>query len=287
MATEIVKSDMQAVVDAGAATVGIAGRVTDVGGIPLALHANQAGTHVVVLKEALDLADARAAAPRRREGTATHTEVDSFVAHVNRFKDPHTAIFADVHRVTLTAVLDYHAPDAPRWGEHRSLYACPLSRQWRLWMAASSKVLSQDAFGELIDANMEDLASPDRTGPLDADFPAPAAVLEMARNLVVRTSGNFSRTINPTTGESSLVNKVENESTSTRIPRAFLLRLPVFEAGALYRVEARVRFAMADGRPTFSFTLHQPEEIVRDAFAEVRAKVLAGTSVPMFAGSPE
>ncbi len=165
----------------------------------------------------------------------------------NRFKDADSVVFADVVNTKLTAVLDYHragSDSGARWGEHRSIYDCPLSDQWELWIANDGKAMTQDQFGEFIDANMTDLASPEAT---EKDVAKPADVLLMARNLTVRTKGEFSRIINPTTGEGSLISKLENDTASTTIPRAFLLKLPVFENGTMYRVEARVRFQMQNG----------------------------------------
>lgn len=234
--------------------------------------------------------DARAANPRHRSGTARHQEVDSFIAHINRSKDEGSAIWADIDATTLTAILDYHEPGAdgaPRWGRHRAVYSCPLSQQWKLWMGNNDKAMGQEGFGQFIEDNLRDIVPPDPNNPEDAECPQPAKVLEMARTLVVRTKGEFSRTLNPTTGEGSLVCKTENETSSTKIPKAFLLGIPVFEAGARYRIEARLRFAMRDGRPTFSYSLYQPQVVLRDAFGEVRARVQKETSLPLFVGTPE
>jgi hypothetical protein len=52
-------------------------------------------------------------------------------------------------------------------------------------------------------------------------------------------------------------------------------------------LEARVRFSMREGRPTFAYSLYMPEKVLKDAFNEVRNKVAADTALPVFAGSPE
>ncbi|MDE8453326.1 DUF2303 family protein, partial [Klebsiella pneumoniae] len=74
--------------------------------------------------------------PLRRAGTATMLSLDSLIDHVNRFKDADTVVFADDSRSapSMTAVLDYHRAGAsgdPRFGKHRSLYAFPLSDEWK------------------------------------------------------------------------------------------------------------------------------------------------------------
>lgn len=266
----------------------ITGKISEIAGIPFALVPD--GMSIDSLVSVLESADARAHCPRRRKGTATHHELASFIAHVVRFKDEDSAVFADVKSTKLVAVLDYHratADGSPRWGEHRSVYVCPLSRQWQRWLAQNEKVMSQDAFGDFIDQNLSDLASASCGGPVSTDVAEPAAVLEMARNLVVLTKGEFRREIDRTTGRSTLVCKTDHDSQSTKIPRAFLLGIPVFEGGESYAVEARVRFELRDGRPSFSFSLYQFEEVLRAAFADVRQSVADGAGVPVFAGTPE
>lgn len=277
--------NMQAIIDAARAGVDISKTMTTIDGIPVLVDGDQ----VHILNNVLEIADKRGAAPRRRKGTSNHSELASFIEHIIRFKDADSAVFADTGAVRMTAVLDYHQAGAdkpPRWGEHRSVYVCPLSEQWRLWTANNGVKLAQDAFAQFIEDNMQDLASPTGNGD-DKDFPMPSDVLTMARNLVIQSKGEFSRSINPTTGESSLVCKNENVTGSTKIPRAFLIGIPVFEAGAMYRVEARMRMDMSSGRPSFSYVLYQPEVIKRDAFGEVRQMVKEQTALPVFAGSPE
>lgn len=261
--------------------------------IPVAILKGQNGEQAIVLSEALALADARAEKPRAITGTAVLTDIDSFIAHVNRFKNPDSAVFADRAAVKLQAVYDYHlpsskassvgAPGNARWRKHRATYACPLSRQWKLWIAHNEQPFGQEDFGTFIDDNMVDLAS----GVTGEDFPAPASLLQMARNLVVRSKGTFERKLNPTTGEATLITKDEHEPESTKIYRAFLIGIPVFEGGDPYRVEARLRFSLASGRPQFSYSLFQWERHIEDAFGEICDNVRKGVELPVFFGTTE
>lgn len=278
-------SGIESAVRAGQESAEIERRYSKVEGIPIALVPQS--MRIDVLTKVLDEAEKRAETPRRRKGTAAHEEVDSFIAHVNRFKDAGSVVFAEPSKTRLVAILDYHHAghdSAPRWGEHRSVYSCPLSKQWQAWTSRDGRDMTQDQFGEFIDANMVDLASARAD---EKDFAQPADVLLMARNLTIRTKGEFTRSINPTTGEGTLISKLENDAQSTKIPRSFLLGIPVFEGGEVYRVEARVRFQMRDGKPVFAYSLVQPEAIVRDAFGSVRKRVASETSLPVFAGTPE
>lgn len=281
---------IEAALDAGCAMATIEEAMTHEGSVPLALVPNGMKLDRLfdVVKFNDDRADARGEAPRRQRGTATLTELDSFIAHVNRHKDLESVVFADAANVKLTAVLNYNekGQSRPRWGDLRAVYSCPLSEPWRFWNAAAAKKWKQEDFAQLIEERMDDLASPTGNGA-DKDLPAPNEVLTMARSLEINTSGTFQRHIDPQTGNYTLINKMENTQGTTKIPRAFLLKLQVFEAGDFWPVEARIRFDLNGGVPLFSFFLYQAEEIKRHAFDEVRTKVKQQTELLLLAGSPE
>lgn len=273
-------------------------RLHEHGGVPVAVLPDD--MKVVVLEKLIAVQDERADAPRRLRGLAVHQELGSFIAHVNRFKDADSVIYADTEKVKLTAVLNYHRgtliaidgePEAraaePRWSDHRSVYACPLSDQWNLWLAHHEKWMPQEVFGQFIEDNLTDLGNPTKHS-LDREMPDPTRVLEVARTLVVNAKCSFKREINPSTGEGVLLWAKENEARgSTKVPKAFLLGIPVFEGGELYRIEARLRYDVREGAARFCFSLYQPQTILRDAFAKVREEAQKSTRLVMFAGSPE
>lgn len=165
------------------------------------------------------------------------------------------------------------------WRQHRAVYTCPRSPEWKAWSEQDGRPLAQEAFADFIEARLEDLKAGE-------GYPKPLDVLQMARHLVMHQKGTFKRKIDPTNGNGILINKVENDAGSTVIPRAFQLAIPVFEGGTRYLIEARVRFAIAEGRPVFSYTLHRRKEIERDAFNKVRSKFQAATAVVVLAGTP-
>lgn len=288
--------DIAAAVLAGRESATAENRVTTVEtlGIDIAVAVQRDGS-VHVLKEAIGQAEQLMLEPIRRKGHVTLTEVDSFNAYVNRFKSPErTVVYASSAHRRLTAVFDeFRAGAVPvpdvegdidwqvgraGWRQHRASYTCPLAPEWKTFTGAASKDMSQAAFGDFIEAQMEYLASGD-------GFAAPGDVLLMARSLVINSKGTFSRKLNPTTGESSLVCETDHGAESTKIPRAFLLALRVFEGGEAYAVEARLRFQMLNGTtPSFSFALHRQAEIELQAFTDVRAAVVKATGVPLFAG---
>lgn len=236
-------------------------------------------TRVEVADDIQRVIDERRVTPHRTKGTAQLTELATFVAHVNRFKIGESAVWADVSQFRLTAVYNENRSTGPAWRDHRAEYTCPRSPAWTLWTGLDGKGLTQDQFADHIEANLEHLTH-------EAGYPPPTEILQMARDLTVLSKGTFQRQVNPTTGAGILVCKTETETGSTVIPRAFLLAIPVFDGGTPYRVDARVRFVLANGSPVFSYTLHRRTEIERDAFGDVRSAVAVDTGLPVWAGRP-
>ena len=284
-------SDVEAAVQAGAKGASIPDRSMYITAdseraepIPVTLVPD--GSKLQLLTDAVKESLRMAPAPRRLRGAAQHQELESFIGHLNRFKDGGSVVWADPVVVRLTAVLNYARADEPRWGDHRSVYTCPLSREWRIWTAAADRSISQDDLAEFLEQNEADLVGPGDDDILKG-YPQPSYMLQFARFCRINTKSTYERATNPTTGDSVLIAKVEQEQSSTKIPSAFLVGIPVFEAGALYRLEARLRLQLKDGRPWFSFALPLADAVKRDAFNEVRAKVAAETDLPVYAGAPE
>ena len=178
--------------------------------------------------------------PERRKGTARFDELDSFIAHTNRMKDAHSAIFAvrDKARPTITTVIDYHElrdqGDMARFGEHRSLYAPDTSDEWKAWMAADGQAMDQGAFAEFLQDRIADVIAPpiskeswrasaaatvaegqllpedpdqalrdlaDKIGGVWADA---QRLMELSRGLTVHAAEKVKQAINTNTGETQI-----------------------------------------------------------------------------------
>jgi uncharacterized protein YfdQ (DUF2303 family) len=243
-------------------------------------------TEPQVFTELLAERDRRLPNPRRPSGTSTLTDLASFGRWLKRYREPFSVVWANIEQFTLTAIINEHEPvqdEDPKtvagWRDFRAIYSMPRSPEWVSWTELDGKPMSQDAFADFIEARLDDLTSGD-------DAPLPTDLLTMARNLHVNSKGTFSRVVNPTNGNYSLVAKTETDTGSTQIPRAFLVAIPVFDGGERYQVECRVRFQLVNGQPQFGYTMHRRKEIERDAFNGVCRDVESNCGVPVYLGKP-
>jgi uncharacterized protein YfdQ (DUF2303 family) len=213
----------------------------------------------------------------------TLTDLESFVAYVKGFATHTTTIFAKAneHGGSFTAVLDYHEggkDGQPRRAAHVATYPCPLSVEWRTWLAKNGAAQKQEAFAEFIDANAADVIAPDS-----------AVLLELALNFEMRSNVNFQSDIRRTTGGKTLKFTEEIEAGRSgggemKVPDSLKLRLPVFEGGKAYEIDARLEFRVNGGKLTIAYILRRPHEVVRKAIADLRADVAAATGIAPLSG---
>lgn len=262
------------------------------------------GKQVVDLKQ---YQDKRRTKPERLTGCAKHTTLDSFVAHVNRFKDPKTAIFADDTPASpkLLAVYDYHlGPSDPRFGGHRALYDFPLSEQWRAWRELEARSwVSQAELAVFLEDHLADIFPPDsllastraRADLAGMKLGAPGSIAALAKNLSVNVSAEFSQATTLATGEGQLLFK-ESHTTSVPVPSGFALSIPVFRGGLAEDVMVRLRYRPAGGKVVFSVAMHDVDALFRRAFNDACARVEDATKLgdgpdaaklSLFFGSPE
>ncbi|MFC5184395.1 DUF2303 family protein [Actinomadura harenae] len=233
--------------------------------------------------EVVDLtADRYLDEPKYKRGTVTAADVASFALYYAKHADASSEVYADLDRGTVTAVLDAHLADVPRWEQHMLVLALTPTEAWKRWTTMDRRYLGQVDFAEFLEDNLSDLASE----------PVPAAeMLEIARTFQARTRVNFSSGVNAVSGD---INLRYEETTDTSggtkgqltVPRAFAVGLAPFDDCAPYRLEARLRHRIKDGRLTLAYLLDRPEDVVRDAVKTVMTKVEETTGIKVMRGRP-
>jgi uncharacterized protein YfdQ (DUF2303 family) len=275
--------------------------------------AKEPGTGVEALvsigKDGIDavpayLFDDYRAHPVRRKGVATLTDLDSLIAHVNRFKDGDTVLFASDNRTSpsIVAVLDYHRAGAdadPRFGQHRAKFAFPLSDEWQAWTGANKKPFRMVEFAAFLEDRIIDVLEASTDLPEDmgrfvkaigGNIASPTKLMEIAVGLKVNEKSAVGETVNLSSGEgeiSFVSQHTDAKGAPLKVPNLFLVGIPVFKGGPAYRIAVRLRYRKSDGGLAFWYEMWRDDRVFDDAFREALDRARTETELPVLLGSPE
>lgn len=215
-------------------------------------------------------------APRRIREAVKLATVDSFIEYVNEWKTPDiSVIFCNENARALHATIDYHEGDSPSWCTHGANYKAELSREAQAWMANSGKPMPQLIFAEFMEDRVADVVSP-----------SGADLLERILQLQILKKVVFGSALRLQTGEFQLNWSEDNEKGSVEFPEKISLGIPLFHKGKAYKIEARLRYSLSEGKVSFTYKLLNIDEALEDAFAEIVTRVKQEvTEVKTFQGS--
>lgn len=206
------------------------------------------------------------AAPRRKTGAVQLLDAASFAAYVNKHhEEDHTELYADPRRPGVVAVLNGHAAfaDATGYGDHRAHLILQPTPAWQRWAQHDGKLLNQVQFAEHIEASLPDIVNPPG-----------ADMLELAETFQAHTKVQFVSSTHLGSGQRQLTYREEVEAGAGSrgdivIPKEFELGLAPYEGSGLYKVTARLRYRIGDGRLQLGYILDRPEDVQRAAFDDV------------------
>lgn len=220
-------------------------------------------------------------APTRIRQAITILDADTFIAYVNRYASPATSVFCNgPEGRTFTAVLDYHQPEHPSWGQHVATYCCPISIEWGRWKSADRKRMNQGDFAEFIEENVKDITAP--SGIQGA--PNAADMLEISRTLEAKKNISFRQGTRLDNGQVQLTYNEQidgraGEAGQLSIPEQFYIAVQPFLGGDAFCVPARFRYRITEGKLLMWFELVRPDKVLEEAYTTVRAKVQGAIGV--------
>jgi uncharacterized protein YfdQ (DUF2303 family) len=218
--------------------------------------------------------------PTRPKGGTALFDADSFIRFVMENKDGATRVYYRTQPTPgFRAVFNDTTGNAAGWGDHVATYDCPLSIEWKTWIAKNGVRMSQEDFAKF----MEDNA-------LDCVTPPAADMIEIARTLEAKKKVNFASGIRLATGQTEFTYEEDIQGTAGKgrlqVPEVFTIGLPVFEGGERYAVESRLRYRIADGgKLSLWYDLVRPHKIVDAALREVLLIIEARAEVKAFNGA--
>lgn len=301
----------------------VAGLIKD-GLVPTAVaisRGNHSSNNVLLVPAGMKEIDLKAIldrylpAPERRKGATSHTDLNSFIAWVNRFKSAPTVIFAKdaMDAPGMTAIFN-HNPEgddekAAGWGDHRAQYTFPLSKEWQAWLENDGEGMNQGDFAAFIEERLVDIRPArmeldGRTGetrmilsPTVEAFVKESGVriatvqqmMSLSRGLDIHSNDKITNRVNLQSGESTLVYDTEHRDGSgakVDVPGLFLIGIPVFDHGAVYELGARLRYRIVNGLILWTYHLLRADVSFNDAFGDAIQKTRNETGLPVFLGTP-
>ncbi|MEV0090394.1 DUF2303 family protein [Streptomyces sp. NPDC050738] len=219
-------------------------------------------------------------APKGKLGTTVVRDVDSWLAYFTKHADDSTEVYADVQERTITAVLDAHTANDPRWGKHRLELRLRTTTAWEAWTKIDGTYLKQDAFAEFLEDNFGDLVEPDQ-----------ATMLEIAESFQATTKADFKSGTKLSSGQRTLSYVEDVQATAGSrgdivIPTILKLGLRPFEGADPFEATARFRYRLSQNGLTLGIKIERPEDILAQAFDDVRTAIAAIVTVPVLNGAP-
>lgn len=221
-------------------------------------------------------------APKRVTASVSVLDPLSFEEYYKLFSDDNSRVFADEQRLQVAALLDYHVsgkPSDPRWCQHRVTLNLRHSEEWKIWIGSNNKKFAQTEFAEFLEQHAIDIIDP-----------APAAMMEVSRDLQATTEVEFGSAIRSNDGQVRFKYTESTKATvgasQIQVPEDFKIELPVFVGSADVQLHALLRFRVNQGKLVIWYTLVRPDEAIRSAFATARQEIADALKIAIINGAP-
>lgn len=218
--------------------------------------------------------------PRRKTGTYYVRDATSLLLYLAKHAaQDDTELWADATRLTVTGVINGHAPTQAGHGDHRVVMTLTHTPAWKAWTEHDRKMLGQVDFAEHVEDRLIDIVTP------------PAAdMLELVQTFTAKRGLAFESGKSLSTGQVQLEYRETLEAKAGHkgrldIPQRFSLALAPFVGSEPVPMTARLRYRITEGELRLGFYLDRPEDVIRAAFDDVISGIDANTTAPLFHGS--
>jgi hypothetical protein len=219
--------------------------------------------------------------PRRPKGDRTVSEVDSFLAELER--RPLTeqgTLWGNAELGRLTAVYNDHdpAPHIGGWRDDTLRLQLKADPDWAAWHAMSGNYYPQVTFGDKVEELLHTVIDPDQ-----------ADLLEIIDSVRASSKGEFESAIERANGGQKITYNTEVTAGAGRgrqleVPQFITLQLRPWEGhDVLYEISAYFRLKVEQGHLGLAIKLKPTRQIIRQAWDEITSKVTAAVDKPVYA----
>lgn len=216
-------------------------------------------------------------APRRVKAKITANDVRGFIDYVNRHKMRETTVYAAAKESpTLLARIDDHETvDGVAHASHSThscTFPCPLTHEWKQWIAKNDKPMAQVEFAEFIENNLLDIVEPDG-----------ASLLTACLSFQDTGSAEFKSAVRLEDGRVQFQYVEKDQTGELKFPSRLTLALPVFEGlDVRFQLHAKLRYRVdRDAGLHLRYVIERPDLALKDAYARLIEVVAESTSLPV------
>jgi uncharacterized protein YfdQ (DUF2303 family) len=228
--------------------------------------------------------------PARKVATITANDADSFISYMKRHGSiaGNSTIWCSAdytkRTVAFIGIVNDHgeAEGASAWRDHLAHFRPQFSEEWARWTGKDGQVFSQVDFAKFIEDNVRDFATVE-------GMPTGAQMLEMALAFEANQDLRFKSQVRLQNGGVQLAFAADDDVQTLQkmaMFERFSIGLPVFWGGEAYRLDARLRYRVRDGKVSFWFDLIRPDRVLEDATKILIDKIQGSTGLPFFFGVP-
>lgn len=228
-------------------------------------------------------------APRRKHAKVSMDDTNSFVDYVKRHGSlANATVWCDAdfvgNKVAFISILNDNGEQdgEQHWRDHTAKFSPTFSEEWNRWTKMNKHQFSQAEFAAFIEENLKDIAGVEGS-------PTGAQMLEMALSFEANQDMRFKSAIRLQNGgvQMSFVQDDDSQTMAKmQMFDRFSLGLPVFWNGDAYRLDARLRYRVRDGKLTFWFELIRQDKVLEASTTTLIEKIKSETAKPFFFGNP-
>ncbi|MDP2026423.1 DUF2303 family protein [Sulfuriferula sp.] len=225
--------------------------------------------------------------PTRKKANVVLHDTAGFIDYVTRHGSlDDTTIWCKANYakglVSLNAIINDHgiADTATAWRDHLASYTPTFASEWTSWLEQDKKPLNQAEFAMFLETNLKDIATVEGS-------PTGAQILEMALSFEANQDMRFKSAIRLQNGgvQMSFVQDDDDQTLAKmQMFDRFSLGLPVFWNGEAYRLDARLRYRVRDGKLSFWYEIIRADKVLESATQTIITEIRDKTGLPFFFG---
>ena len=210
--------------------------------------------------------------------SSNHRFIDgeSFEKYLKAYSNPkESRLFASLNDLEIDGVIDYQPvnpkllPSEAVDGSHQHVVSFRLieTEDFKAWKGINGQFMTQADFVEFLQERSHCVEVPDQ-----------ATILEVARNLEIRSDVTFSSKERRSDGGFDLIYREDIEtkvgtSAKVKVPESLVLKLHAFEGGESMELKARLYFKMSGGKVVFAVKILNLRETVLKTFRGICNKI--------------